>query len=447
MSTHNQPNPNLSDWKLLTKIFRTVRKENPTGNKFYDDLVKTKKMRVYYPISNEEVAKLTASEPVSIKDRNIIAVLNELGFATVDLDNNSGTMEGDKNVRKLGRVLTASKLKKYEEAFKKRNNSASSAGGYVIVVTAHPMDVVTASFNRNWTSCMRFTKAYGHDLIANIITKDRYAMAAYLCRANDRSIKRPLGRVFLNGYTPRNGDVSYSNWERRLVEKNENIKFYESSYNIPNSIARQVGILPKKSTAAVFDMSRSSYGRFPQTMRAILSDKVVEEINGLKNKKLDKSYFETTLYIDRNDYEIQSLHTVAAKRKVNTPINEIKIPTIDNVLFDGLVYDGKKHAYASYAYVWLTNPDTGNRLPLGAAQRAHIIITTRNSEYALKCLKTLALKFYQMRQIIIKRPTLLRSPAVAKYISSKGPEYKLMVDNHLKKLNTKKKKKKNDAKV
>jgi hypothetical protein len=441
MSMNTQPNPKLSDWKLLTKIFRTVRKENPTGNKFYDDLVLTKKMRVYYPISNEEVAKLNASEPVSVKDRNITAVLNELGFSTVDLDNNSGTMEGDKNVRKLGRVFTASKLKKYEEALKKRNNSASSAGGYVIVVSAHPMDVVTASFNRNWTSCMRFTRAYSHDLIANIITKDRYAMAAYLCRANDRSIKRPLGRVFLNGYTQRNDDSTYSNWERRYIEKNKNIQFYESGYSIPNTLARQVGILPKKS-GAVFNMSKSSYGRFPLTMRAILSDKVVKEINGRKNKTLDGSYTETTLYIDRNDFEIQALHTVTAKQKVTTPIDEIKIPTIDNILFDGLVYDNKKHTHASYAYVYVMNPDTGNNVRLGPAERAHIVITTRNTNYALKCLKTLPLKFYQMRQIIIKRPTLLKNAETAKYISSKGPEYKLMVDNHLQKLNTKKETKK-----
>lgn len=424
-------NPTLTDWKTITRAFKAVREAFPIPNDYYAELLKTKTMRKYYPVPSELIASHVKEASVPKTDRNLEAILVELGLSKINLDNNTGVVGNEKGTRRLGKVLVSAGFTKQAEKLKKRNNSVAKDGNeYTIVISAHPMDVLTASFNRSWTSCMQMNPGYSSTLPNAIIRPNKYAMIAYLVKSNDKAIKKPLGRLFLNGYAPNvDSERFYGDYTTT-----KHISFFGHSYQFDN------GVLKKKGTQHVFDISDRAYGKFPTIFRAVLSEIVKNEINKLDSPTLPMRYISRTLYLDTNSGNISKLRLISLPKKKSDATTKSKSNdnvriTIDDILFNGVEWNSDKHTYSGY-YAWLPVPvalSNGGRMRnVCPPRKAHEILKNNNLDAVWTILQTCSYGFYQIQRILDLRPDLLKDQRINKYITRKGPEFALLVKNRTK---------------
>ena len=101
-------------------------------------------------------------------------------------------------VNKKGRLLKIGKLLKDEpELFKEFNTSRSGSkkDNLMIVISRHPYDIVGASTDRGWESCLNLdggsNKHYLHKEI------DNGTLVAYVINGNDKNIEKPVCRRFI----------------------------------------------------------------------------------------------------------------------------------------------------------------------------------------------------------------------------------------------------------
>lgn len=69
----------------------------------------------------------------------------------------------------------------------------------IAVVCRHPLDVVTMSYGRGWTSCMKYGTGEQSDSLKHEVEKG--SLVVYLIDADDVSIKNPSARIVLRPYT------------------------------------------------------------------------------------------------------------------------------------------------------------------------------------------------------------------------------------------------------
>ena len=431
-------NPTLTDWKTITYAFKNMRRNNPISNKYYMDLVSSKTMRKYYEVP-VEIANSINTSKLPTADNNLIQFLDLMGVSNINLDENTGILNNEKNPRRLGRLIKQSGVSKYETMLKRRNNDVTSASdSYIIIVSAHPYDILTSSFNRSWTSCMNLDGGcYSGDLVKGLTNPEAFKLVAYLCHSSDRSIKKPLGRVFLNGYT--HSSKVWEPYDRRYVEKSKTYTFYN---NIRPACLDSFRT-KKMPTRHIFDVSSSSYGRFPVRFKRFLCGITMSEVNNMKTPNLQAAYDVSTFYPDNNNLTI---------RKIQAPVNNLTKPlkptkktfTVDDVLLHGKKYDSKIYKKADYVPRYYYN---GVKYRQTAAERVIELKTSKDAHKINFLLNRYPKLFYQIKLLTDKNSFLFKNKEVRDCISGFGPEYKYLMNTKYNNYIKAKEQRKNDKKI
>lgn len=433
----NKEKASLSEWKKIISIIKPIKLNNPTENSYYASLLKKPKMRRYYDISTEKPKSVQTK-----KDKHLIAVLSLLGFdeSSIDLDSNKGKFK-DGSERKLGRVLRSNGFSKWEEYLKIRNNNSDNTNNYLLVISAHPFDIINCSTGRSWNSCMNYIEGSEFPyMLSELVSDVRFGMVAYLCKPGDKAIKSPLGRVFINAYTDM---LSVSSEYKKLNKsgKIEEAYFYDSyendfSYNKSSTRGAAVPV--------IFDIACSSYGRFPESAKIELSKILEEEINSKSDKEMFNNYLEfISYYIDKNEFEIdltdsnQSLNYSKILKKANRA-KRIRSPknnkfTIDNIINKIVKVDLKNRSYSNlkklytdvYKDWWTGNIKTGTTLSL--KHRIYKLLNSRGGRNTdSQAFRRLA--FHQMKNLICQNPKILNCKEIRQFLETKGEEYALLLN-------------------
>lgn len=306
----------ISSWKNIYKAYKKKLSYGVCKNAYFESLIKEPKMRRYYPISVETSEPNPVSKFKSKDDLNIEMLLSSLGVSDINLSSNTGVVNGQ--TRRLGRILNSYNLTNMGEVLKKRNNTESvKSDKYYIVISAHPMDVLTSSTNRSWNSCTNIYDGCEFPyLLEDFTNPNTCGMIAYLVNGDDKEIKNPLGRVFINGMADPDSikdfwDYRYSYKYDDLFKSQTMVKYGQSSYN--NSSEYNVySYYPEyenrtiPSINYVFNISNRSYGNFPSFFKSKLSEICLNEINtdrslvDEKGKCLIDLQF-SGIYIDGNE--------------------------------------------------------------------------------------------------------------------------------------------------
>lgn len=401
--------PEISDWKAAIKAFEKKIKPFSDAHPFLNRMVKAKRMRMYYPISSEEVSEYIRSNTFTVADKNIISALEELNCYDFSLDENITKIKGDNNTRKIGRVLSQAGYTKIAEELTKRNNTNLTKSDYYIVLSINPYDIAHVSYKRNWSSCLDPRKNYYYNSMMEGVFRDGYiAMVAYLIKGNDLKIKRPLGRTFVNGYTM-GSNISRNN------------RMGKSLYTL--DISKYVST----DVAPLFDVSRNFYGNFHSYFKYKLSE-IVKDINNQNPDINLKNAISATFkgyYRDYNTQYISNLRKFPKPSKSiaanSDNINFVKPltatrrrnPTVDDVIFHGIVPPVRRNAYT-----------------LPTATKAHRILTEDITMTTLNYLRSVYFKYYHHRALLQKRPELLKNPRILAFYSHKGKEYQDLIEKY-----------------
>ena len=167
------------DRKRYEKIFR----------KYTGDASRT---RIYLraDIEDQKPIKKHAIVPDSI-----VKALDSKGYAVEDYLTGIAVSKKDgKRKAKIGKLLNKEPdLKKLFDSDNQRHGSKTSTAEFLVVISRHPYDIAGMSTGRGWTSCMNIVDGCNkHYVIRDV----KYGtLVAYLVRANDKNINKPMGRV------------------------------------------------------------------------------------------------------------------------------------------------------------------------------------------------------------------------------------------------------------
>jgi hypothetical protein len=418
--------PTISEWKKLIKFYKLQK--SGINNKFFQDILRVPNMRRYYPISRTEVESYTPKRRISPTDKDILTALEIAGFTKVNLDKNLVEDPKTKQNRKIGRVLTSLGYSDMEKYYKKRNNSRFNENDdYAIVISAHPYDILRASYQRSWTSCLDPRKRFHFNSLLNgICEPTQVALIAYLIKAKDRSIKKPIGRTFLNGYSA------------EVFPLRPSFEIY-GHYSTPSNRA---------VTHTIFDVSCDFYGKFPQLFKHRLSeitrtrvnaDSPLVSINGVA-QVTHQPMDECTYYLDNNSDQLwgnQFLRSFNRPAKTTATWvvakDSIKIkklsagmphyPTINDIIKDAASVTRFKYYTCNGPSDWLFNSYTLYRL---------ITASTITNEMVDQVLKYSKLKFYQYYNLFEYNPHLLQCEYLLTSLKSKGVRFEQLIKHFTK---------------
>lgn len=283
-----------------------------------DKILSDPNMRFVYKCKPEQTDTLLTDLTEKKKIKNIKAVLNLLGYKYIDIEKKLAS-KNNKNWIKIGRAVTKFD-KKFEDMWKKIcNNTGSSSEKLCIILSANPLDVITASYKRKWTSCMN--PYDGHSALSQNYFKS-YTMIAYLVQENDLDISNPIGRVLLHAFIEKRDetqvgidDLKISIPFNSLIQSDTYIFFnYDTVYGRFNK-KRELRELLNTVNLDLFNTSR------------VLEKKsrIILECRGAYNNSLPNSRVFFNFVFKDIEYNTEE-KTLESKRKK-------PLLTIDNILF------------------------------------------------------------------------------------------------------------------
>jgi len=187
--------------------------------------------RVYIPFEASQEEQM-----YSLYDKDIIKSLEEKGCTNIDYRNGKCIYNGQP--RNIGGLIGPKGTLRYKDLLEINRNNQSNPDFYynvdreiqetnelyddllngfntspvrtnkgqnqfMVVISQDPHDVASMSTDRNWTSCMELGKGSQHQ---DVFCEVAYGgLVAYLIRADDLAIKRPLARIHIRRFESRNG--------------------------------------------------------------------------------------------------------------------------------------------------------------------------------------------------------------------------------------------------
>jgi len=412
--------PSITEWK---KVVSRWKNKEFTAHKYFDELKAAPSMRKVYPISGEEVQKYTSfgSPAKDRADKDIIAALEELGLENIDLDANTGYLVGDKNPRKLGKVLNKAGFKDFGAKLKKRNNNSNPTGNFAIVISAHPYDILRASYKRSWNSCLDpESRHYFQDVLGAVLNKEKAEMIAYLVKEGDEKIHKPLGRTFIHPYQY-HSRANQSNNNRVSV----NYELYDHDCSVWHDLPKEE-VKDTPPSSHIWDTSCGFYGKFPQFFRHELTNIVNNEINKdhphiSADKKITNGWAEFSGgYTDNNDWDIRKLRAYnKPPEKVASTLKKAVKVCKSNPSIDAVIATNCKSRRWEYGWGFSFS-----------ARHAYEILNGTVNRNMIDRFKRSTFKFYQVRDILKKRPEILNRKYIRDYISDRGAEYAKLVENY-----------------
>lgn len=202
-----------SEFKPLMKIGRTIAlqrinqiwsnlesqstQKSRSGDRLYFDIQSGGSDEVQDPVKNQ-----------------INQTLDQYGYELVDFAQGTAKKKGDKNIARLGKILTFIGKRDSDaiDLLNKYNNSKSTkvtGNQYVMVISKHPYDIGGMSTDRDWTSCMDLRSGAFQKYVP--IDIERGTLVSYLINKTDMNIKKPVARVSIKPYidTENEKDVLY----------------------------------------------------------------------------------------------------------------------------------------------------------------------------------------------------------------------------------------------
>lgn len=118
----------------------------------------------------------------------------------------------DKRVKRIGALLNSGdtahpEIAKIFESDPARRLASKSYDDMQVVISRHREDVAGMSTNRGWKSCQALSKSGKAEGLASALHSDFRdgTHVAYLCKAGDHDIERPMARIALRPYVALNG--------------------------------------------------------------------------------------------------------------------------------------------------------------------------------------------------------------------------------------------------
>jgi len=175
------------------------------------------KHRIYIPVEVPEDA--IKNNPIAKEIKKYIE--NRLGspIDAKDFDYMKGLVKKDKQVYKIGRLLTDNSdiLSEFSEDPLRGNNKL------LIVISRHPYDIAAMSTDRKWPSCMNI-RGDGSQKKYVKCDVEEGTLIAYLISAKDTDIENPLARVLLKPYKHKKLDDTIYHVSKIYGLKNEYFK-------------------------------------------------------------------------------------------------------------------------------------------------------------------------------------------------------------------------------
>ena len=178
-------NIHMNNPQLYADIFNKYGSGNNPKNK----------NRIYIPVGSAPVSDNQVTKPNE-------QVLNYLQEKNYQLDNymlGTAFMPDGKRTIKIGKLLSNQpELKKLFDNDPSRRAARKVEGKLLVVISKHPYDILGASFDRGWTSCVNlqdggnakpFKKSIQHGLLV-----------AYLVKSDDKNINKPVARILIRPY-------------------------------------------------------------------------------------------------------------------------------------------------------------------------------------------------------------------------------------------------------
>lgn len=107
----------------------------------------------------------------------------------------AATKDGKRRIR-IGKLLTGDPETK--KAFDNDKARTGFRSKYIICISRHPYDIVGASTDRGWVSCMDLDGGSNRSYLKADV--EHGSLIAYLIEEHDRNINRPAGRILIKPY-------------------------------------------------------------------------------------------------------------------------------------------------------------------------------------------------------------------------------------------------------
>ncbi len=179
----------LHEIRNYHKIWKTVHGDTRYAEWFGN------KHRIYLNMIGEQPIERTISEIQLIVSK----ALSENGYSLKDYSVGVATKkENTKNEFKIGRLLQRIN----PELKNKFDSDVTRVGvklsGLKVVISKHPLDIMSMSTGRGWTSCMHLQTGQNKKYVAEDVKVG--TLIAYLIRDNDLNIKNPVARVLIKPF-------------------------------------------------------------------------------------------------------------------------------------------------------------------------------------------------------------------------------------------------------
>lgn len=232
--------------------------------------------RLYFNLEKSEEEELQTPS----KDK-IISYLNQANYEVVDFKEGLVRKKGDKNIVRLGKVLTM--LSKSDPEAKNLlnayNNEKSvmaldTPDDYVMVISKHPYDIGGMATDRVWRSCMNLRSGEERQYVPIDIEKG--TIVSYLLNKNDLNIKNPIARISIKPF------ISVSNKKNVLYGiEQESVKYGRQHEGYVKKLINVFDIAQKEKTG-IFKKDEKLYS--DNIKRGFIANLSKEDVEKFKSK-------------------------------------------------------------------------------------------------------------------------------------------------------------------
>jgi hypothetical protein len=135
-------------------------------------------------------------------NRQVNTFLKDAGFKVDDYVAGIAIDQHGRQV-KIGKILSKAKQPQLKKIFDEDPRRSSSNDNYKVIISRHPLDILSSSTGRGWTSCMALSKEEGIGTNRHYLINESYngSLVAYLVPASDKNISRPSARLLIKRFT------------------------------------------------------------------------------------------------------------------------------------------------------------------------------------------------------------------------------------------------------
>ena len=256
--------------------------KNRSGDRLYFNLEK----------SEEEEIKTPSKD-------GIISYLNQASYEVVDFKEGLVRKKGDKNIVRLGKVLTMlSKIDPKAKYFLNVYNNEKSVlaldtpDDYVMVISRHPYDIGGISTDRVWKSCVNLRGTHENKEYIPIDI-EKGTIVSYLLNKNDLNIKNPVARISIKPFINISDekDVLYGIEQDSVKYGRQHEGYVKKLINVLDIAQKEKTGVFKKDENLHSDSERKFINKATEEDKVKLKSKIKELRGGLTIESIFESHY------------------------------------------------------------------------------------------------------------------------------------------------------------